>query len=182
MTYARRESLERALWPEELAVAGYNAYAILDGARDDRIASEVATSGLGSASLFPGAPKVLADAGPHLVQLQKGAPFLDTLTGEAWGRSWGVLVSSPHAFELVRRELRKLLRAEMPDGKKVLFRFYDPRVLRAFLPTCTATELRAFFDLVPFYFMESDKGDALVRFHREPTGLERRDVPMPMPS
>jgi hypothetical protein len=171
-----REALEAALWPDDQPSTPFQVYALLDGARDDRIAVEVASSGLEHASLLPGAPKALADAGPHLVALRRGSPLVAVLANEGWGKCWGLFLASPHPFETVRRELRKLLRVETPDGRRMFFRFYDPRVLRVFLPTCTPSELRSFFDLVPFYFLESAAGDEVVRFHREASGLAQRVV------
>lgn len=36
----------------------------------------------------------------------------------------------------------------------MLFRFYDPRVLRLYLPTCTSTELEQVFGPVGTFFTE----------------------------
>jgi hypothetical protein len=42
------------------------------------------------------------------------------------------------------------------------FRYYDPRVLRAFLPTCNAGELKTLFGDVDQFFIESKEVGALL--------------------
>jgi hypothetical protein len=51
--------------------------------------------------------------------------------------------------------------AQLPDGKIVYFRFYDPRVLRAYLTTCTDDEIRTFFGPVHRLVMEEEDGRPL---------------------
>jgi hypothetical protein len=45
-----------------------------------------------------------------------------------------------------------------------VFRFYDPRVLRRFLPLCTSDELRRFFGPIESFLIETAEADALIRF------------------
>jgi len=174
---ARLHALRKELWPADIAAGSLSVYAVLDAARDDRIFPAVTSSGAARECLFAGAQEALEKAAPHLVALSPEAPLLETIAREGWGQSWGIFLSTPRPLEDLRRELRRLLRVQLPDGKRVLFRFYDPRVLRTYFPTCTPAELRAFMDFAPFYFAESEKADALVRYHREPQGLGTRITP-----
>jgi hypothetical protein len=41
--------------------------------------------------------------------------------------------------------LQRFLMVALPDGRKAYFRYYDPRILRTYLPNCHPAELRAFF-------------------------------------
>lgn len=41
--------------------------------------------------------------------------------------------------------LREVFISRDENGQEYFFRFYDPRVLRSFLPTCQSEELREFF-------------------------------------
>ena len=50
------------------------------------------------------------------------------------------------------------------DGKPLYFRYYDPRVLRAFLPTCNADDLKVLFGPVDDYLLESEDGADVLRF------------------
>ena len=63
--------------------------------------------------------------------------------GEPWGDAWGVWARSEVAFDDVRRHMRRFLRVQGEDGRRMLFRWYDPRVLRVYLPSCTDDERRA---------------------------------------
>ena len=49
----------------------------------------------------------------------------------------------------------------------LVFRYYDPRVLRPYLPTCTETELDFVFGPVQRFLVEAEGGAAAVAYHRE---------------
>jgi hypothetical protein len=42
------------------------------------------------------------------------------------------------------------------DGEQLYFRFYDPRVLRVFLPTCDRQQLSDFFGPVDYFVCEDE--------------------------
>ena len=48
-----------------------------------------------------------------------------------------------------------------PGGERVYFRFYDPRVLRVYLPTCSSSELKGVFGPVGRFVVEGPEGQAL---------------------
>lgn len=121
-------------------------YAILDAAREPSVVARMTDAKAEFASLYDGEQgKEIEEFGPWLVGLQPGHPLLEELATDGWGRSWGVYLSCDLPLGEVRRHLRKFLMAKMPDGRQVYFRFYDPRVLRTYLPTCTPDELATFF-------------------------------------
>ncbi len=133
-------------------------FAILDAARDPLVLARLCECNEEHQSLYEG-PKGerLAAAAPYLVSLPPQSPFLETLVRDGWGKSWGVYLTCDQPFKDVRRHLRRFLTVELEGGKKVLFRFYDPRVLRVFLPTCNADELAKFHGPVGAYIMESPR-------------------------
>jgi len=61
-------------------------------------------------------------------------------------------------------------------GQEMYFRFYDPRVLRAFLPVCTPQEAKEFFGPVRSFLVEARHGATLLRFSPEPDGVKRDRV------
>ena len=83
----------------------------------------------------------------QLVEL--GEPGEDELArwiaSSGWERDWAVFIVTGQTFRGLRRHLRKLEMVQLEGGSKVLFRHYDPRVLRAFLPTCDAKQLEVMF-------------------------------------
>jgi uncharacterized protein DUF4123 len=49
-----------------------------------------------------------------------------------------------------------------PDVNPVYFRYYDPRVLRVFLPTCNTQELAAVFGPVKSFVLEDDDPNTML--------------------
>ncbi len=138
----------RRLWPHGDRPQDDQVHAIVDAARDERIFPLLQHTGLEHCCLFAGAlaPAVRA-AAPHLVHLAPDAPFTRQFFEQGWGRAWGVLTIAPPDVTLprLRRHLRGLLRVRDEAGRRLMFRFFDPRVLRAYLPTCTSAELAQVF-------------------------------------
>jgi len=58
------------------------------------------------------------------------------------------------------------------ENKKVLFRFYDPRVLRVFLPTCTSKEVLEFFGPITRYVLEGEEPIVILQYRSGTSGLE----------
>lgn len=164
----RADRLRRELWRGP----GDQVYAILDAARDERIYPALARNPDGCACLYSTDPTgVLAKVAPYLVGIEPDAPFTQTLLREGWGHSWGVFVRTPLDLERARRHFKRFLRARTEDGKSVVFRYYDPRVLRVYLPTCTEAELYPFFGEATDLVMEGETPDALLSFSRGPLGF-----------
>jgi Domain of unknown function (DUF4123) len=132
-----------ALW----ATPGEEVYAVLDAARHADIYPMVRGCGVRYACLYAGSiPRELAEVAPYLVRLWPDHPFTAKLLEAGWGQSWGVFVAARVDLEGVRAHLRRFLRVRREgDGRTLVFRYYDPRVLRTYLPTCTTTELSTFF-------------------------------------
>ena len=66
-------------------------------------------------------------------------------------------------------------------GKRLLFRYYDPRVLRVFLPTCTPAELAGFFGPIRGYLLEAGAPETLLRFGFDGHRFHRREIPLSEP-
>ena len=58
--------------------------------------------------------------------------------------------------------LRTFLKVYGPDLTPLYFRYYDPRVLRTYLPTCNEQEMRTVFGPVLRYIVEDEDHDRLV--------------------
>lgn len=127
-------------------------FAVVDASRDERVRVLLRESPARYRSLYDGwQGDALAESAPYLVELGPPHPQLvDDLVIEGWHTDdarrdgdggWAIFLSVPDAreFEAVRRHLRKFLMVDL-HREKVYFRFYDPRVLQAFVPTCNAGE------------------------------------------
>jgi hypothetical protein len=162
------------LWPQGDQLTTPQVYAVLDGARAKRIVPMIRLSRLEYACLYGGRlSPALEAAAPYLVHLTRTAEFFRHLIEDGWGRSWGIITVVPPDVTIhqQRRHLRTLLRVQDPDGRVLVFRFYDPRVLRTFLPTCSGDQAREVFGPIPTLAAESDDGDALIAYTRRADGV-----------
>jgi len=129
---------------------------VLDTARDGRILPLLENSGCEFRILYGSRLAASMDnMGPHLVTICQESPFLSSLFEKGWGDSWGIFFTSSSGLPALRRHLRRLLAVRLPDGKQALFRFYDPRVLRGYLPSCDAASVDHFFGPITSIFLES---------------------------
>lgn len=150
-------------------------FAILDAARDVRILALLVHHKAECQSLYEGPEGAqLAQVAPYLVRLVADSPLLEPLVKEGWGKSWGVYLTCASDFHEIRRHLRHFLQARLPDGEQVYFRFYDPRVMRIFLPTCIAEEATQFFGPIVRYVLEGEEPDQLWEFTTAGRGAEKR--------
>jgi hypothetical protein len=57
-----------------------------------------------------------------------------------------------------------------------MFRYYDPRVLRVYLPTCQPNELRTVFGPIRSYLVEGEDGKSLIEFEFDGNRLHERRI------
>jgi hypothetical protein len=157
------QAIVEALWGNR----GDEVYAVLDAARDPLVRAKLTATDVKSACLYEGRiPREIADVAPYLVKLRRDHRFTEQLLESGWGKSWGVFAAGPADFETMRRHFRRFLRVENEAGKTLLFRWYDPRVLRVYLPTCTERELEVLFGPLSAYFVEGGDPPRLDVFSR----------------
>jgi pSer/pThr/pTyr-binding forkhead associated (FHA) protein len=131
-------------------------FALLDAARSPRVLQTLRVHSELFYSLYDGPDgEVLDEVAPYLVQLQSRSPLLEALVREHWSESWGVFLWALTDLKALRRHLRRSLMVQDAKGKDMYFRFYDPRVLCVFLPTCTPAELAEFFGPIAAFLIES---------------------------
>lgn len=149
-------------------------FALFDAARDDQILDILCHAGADGQSLFQGKAGVsLATVAPYLVQVPKHGDLLRELVEKGWGQSWGVWLTSTTGFHILRAHLRSFLQVKDETGKQVYFRFYDPRVLREYLPACTPEEARQFLGPIRRLFVEASEPDQMISFALEGEGVQR---------
>ena len=143
-------SLYNRLWREP----GLKPWVALDGA---------GVAGLLQRLHHPAAPRwaclfhgrldpEVAELAPYLLEVPRHGPWCDWLLS-----GWGVYLQAPETMDLasVRRHLRKLAIAYGPAGESLLFRWYDPRVLRLALPELEAKQLQALFGPLHSFLFEA---------------------------
>ena len=155
-----------------------NVYAVVDGASAPDLLDKLYGLQPEFACLYRGelAPD-LAEVAPYLVRLEAGSEFADWLIGEGWGRHWCVFAASRGEMRALRRHFQKLVIVYDTEGTPLYFRFYDPRVLRRFLPTCSGEELATVFGPVAAYILEGEDPSAVLRFQLADGSLEQARLP-----
>ena len=166
--------IEDRLWPDG---ARRDIWMILDGARDRRIFGMLLDSYLEHSCLYSGtlAPE-LELAAPYLVQLDYQDRYTRRLLEQAWGNSWGVFLKCQSSLDKLRRHLRGFLVAHDPRGRRLVFRYYDPRVLRVYLPTCTAEEIQTVYGPIECFWTEGESPQELLEFRRTGRGIMQERV------
>ncbi len=143
-------------------------YALLDASREPSVLKVILESKEEHQSLYEGAQGAqLAHFAPYLIRIPPKSALLDTLIHQAWSKSWGVFLTCDKPLKDLRTHFRHFLTVKLPDGEQVYFRYYDPRVLRLFLPTCLAEETTQFFGPVKQFLIEAQ--DPKLALHFTPT-------------
>jgi hypothetical protein len=142
-------------------------YAVVDAARDQRIYDLV------HQALFPFclfSTDIVSPMGrnaPYLVPVEHAERLIEGWRKNGRGESWGIFLRSREE----RARLRTFNRAKLPDGKIVLFRWWDPRVFRVYLPTCDADDLKQWFASVEEYICETEDGAGFTIYRNGEAGL-----------
>jgi hypothetical protein len=157
---------------------GTNAFAILDGASvPDLLDKLYGPERPEFECLYAGEIKPdLAEVAPYLVRLEPGAEFTQWVLEQGWGKHWGIFALSAADLREMRRHFRTFLMVYDSAGKPLYFRYYDPRVLRVYLPTCNAQELATIFGPVSSYLLEAEQPNTLLRFRSASGSLVQQKI------
>ena len=132
-------------------------YSVLDGAAVPDLPVRLYESQLPNYCLFRGelSPDVVHMA-PYVVALLPGNNFTDWILEESFGKNWGIFAHCRHSMNEMRKHFRSIFQVHDEDGNPLLFRFYDPRVFRSFIPTCEMNETIELFGKIDTYFAEAE--------------------------
>jgi hypothetical protein len=115
----------------------------------------------------------MAEVAPYLVHLEASSEFTTWVLTQGWGEHWGIFaIASADLFEM-RQHFRRFLTVYDANGKPLLFRYYDPRVLRVYLPTCNAEELATVFGPVLSFICEDESPNSALRFRSASGALQQ---------
>jgi len=84
----------------------------------------------------------------------------------------GVSFTSGANLPALHEHLRTLSSVQTESGERLFFRYYDPRVLRVFLPTCSADQLDELFGPIKTFLVDGEDDGEMFVFRRGPNGLE----------
>lgn len=118
----------------------------------------------------------MAEVAPYLVQLEPESDFTKWVLTAGWGKHWGILALTGADFRTLRQHFRRFLTVYNADGRPLMFRYYDPRVLRVHLPQCKPDELIALFGPVASYVVEDEDPKVALKFSVESGVLKSERV------
>ncbi|MFO0604566.1 MAG: DUF4123 domain-containing protein [Polyangiales bacterium] len=151
--------------PHSLFDTRVDIFALVDAARDLDAVKMIREHGVRHASLYTGvSAELLGDYAPYLVDACHNSEFRRSLVDRVWGGSSCVFVESKVVFADLWSHFRRFLMVEDEAGRELYFRFYDPRVMRVFLPSCSHAEVAAFFGPVDAFLMEDASPAQMLTF------------------
>jgi len=143
-------------------------YAILDAARNEKIYKLLMGCSEEYTCLYNGEiPKVLARVAPYLIKLPSNSDLFDQIYQEGFYDNWGVFFVSNDSGKDLKRHFQKMLRVKTEDGRRLYFRYYDPRVLRIYLPTCTKKELATFFGSANKFWIAGEQKEMIIEYGKD---------------
>jgi len=165
MASSRIDLIINRLWQPVEGRDAQGVYALVDAARSESIYPKLMAAEAASVCLHRGKKaEELAWVAPYLVQLEREDPLTHWLLESGWGKSRCVFVLSSASLQELKRHFRTFLKVYDEKGKGYFFRFYDPRVMRVYLPTCNKKELETFYGPVSCYCLEGKEENMLVEY------------------
>lgn len=167
-----RKVLEKALFSEMA-----NVFAVLDGASIKDLRMRLYEMRPPYHCLFRGELEPdMEEVAPYMVGLIAGTPFTEWVLNEHFGKHWGIFARTRQSIIEMRKHFRSLVTVYNEAGDPKIFRYYDPRVFRSFLPTCNGGELKEFFGSVSEYFAEVPGGDSMTMYKLDNGKLIEKDL------
>jgi hypothetical protein len=161
------------------------SYLVLDAARcgieNIEEANELTMGQQGSSLFLLGkGNEHLSVVAPYLFVYETAA-IQEWFMSKGWGKSWGWVFVSGLEYQQVFTHLRRFLKVRKESSGNCFFRFYDPRVIRIFLPVCTEDQLNFFFRGIDSFIVEDEdpeyqiiyvNGSGLLEVERKITHVE----------
>lgn len=151
----------------ERSGGGRHLYAVIDCGRDPMIIPPmIEAMAASSECLFRGkARENLGDQAPWAVAVDPNEDLLDWLVEDGFGRRWASFAVSPLGIRDFVSHLRRFTMVEDEAGTLHYFRFYDPQVLRQYLPAFDPDQTARFFRGVDAWLVENSlRFDELLEF------------------
>ena len=114
---------------------------------------------------------------PYIFTFKQNSSFANWYYENGWGDAWGILLHSAYSLEDLHKHFRKFLMVQTEDKEELYFRFYDPRVLRIFLPTCDIDQLKEFYgNIINYFVMEDEDESTAIKFWLENYQLKSNQI------
>ena len=166
---SENSSLTQEVHPRFSAWERYtHIYAIVDAAQDEGIYKTLMGCTEEFTCLFNGRiPVVLARAAPYLIKLPVESELFQKFYQQGFYNNWAIFFTSFDSGKDLKKHFQDLLRVKTEDGRRLYFRYYDPRVLRTYLPTCTPSELRTVFGSASKFWVCGEEKDTIIEYGKD---------------
>lgn len=146
-------------------------FAVIDPARDPILFDTMTVLAPDGQCLFGGTlSEAVLRASPHVMAMPQPGALLDWWRQHGRGKSYGIACRGDVGMHALRLHLKTLLRVRLPDGRLVLFRFWDPRVLKIFMENSTPLEQARLFGPIRTFYSEGVDGRNIA--WNRPEGIE----------
>jgi hypothetical protein len=146
-------------------------FAVLDGSAAAGLIDSARASGV-AVELLSESPRV------SILPVTPDSPAVQKLVAEAWGKGWGIYVTSHQTLAMLRNHLRRFQTLMTPDGVEFQFRLHNPALLRSFLPTLSGMEAKALFGPIAGILTEGAAPGDLMLFMPGPAGTLQKTIPL----
>jgi hypothetical protein len=159
---------------------GERLYTVVDACQDAELAFEAESRfHVPIRMLFKGeAAQYMREVAPYFIPIDPQSEYLESWAAR-WGNNVGIFLASSAEPNAVFRHLRDIFVVKDEEGQEYFFRFYDPRVLRPYLATCTPAEAQEFAGPIRAVFCETETGKELARFALNERGFAQEMLPCP---
>jgi hypothetical protein len=124
----------------------YNVYTVIDGASAPILLGKLAEYEPKYSCLFRGELSIeMAEVAPYMVKLEADDEFTNWLLEYATESPCCIFAKTESDFLTLRKHFRSFLRVQSPEGNTLHFRYYDPRVLSVYLPSCEEEENKVLY-------------------------------------
>ena len=175
---AAAESQQSALRAKIAALPG-PLFLMVNAGADDAIPAILAMGDVDPVKhcLWRGEPASLPPTwAPYLVQTTADSQLLNALLDRGWGKNWLSVFTASAGLDELLEHFGKFLKVQMEQTGNIYFRFYDPQVLREFLPTGNPAEIAMFFGPVREWIFESEAKSAFLQATNGPEGFRLQTV------
>lgn len=162
---------------ETLISSRARSYCILDGAAVPDLPKRLYEMDPPNYALIAGelTPDMVHVA-PYLAIMIPDERFTKWVLQNGIGKNQGIFVQTRYSLTEMRRHFRALMTVHDEEGNPMLFRFYDPRVFRKFLPSCDAEQVTTFFGKVDTFFVEAEEKDVILAYTHDSGELSVKEI------
>lgn len=149
--------------------ANKRLYAIVDAAQNELIYTKIKCEADIYLSLYGNdVAESLKAVGPILFQLRKDNDLSSWLIDNGRDHNWFILFASTGTTMVdLRRHFKRFAMVQSPNGNSMYFRYYDPRVLRSYIPSCSEEERAFIYAQHPCFWALTDSNGNYQQFNRD---------------